>query len=262
MKNFHFKNNFVFIMAKIELAFKATKEYKANFWSMLLFDFVILFSYMVLFVIIDKISSDYLFWDYMDFILLFCLNLLMWKFLWLHNLRNFGFRLLSGELNVFRTKPVNTYLMATSNYINGQNIISGLVLFFIIVLSMFYYNYLNHYKALILIIFSFFYFMAFFNFFNSIYFFMKSGHFFTEILFRANSMVKIFSPRVFDKLSISSLFYLLPTTINGFFVIEILKGNTNLFLTFLPYLLISFFIFIFGIYILWHYGLKKYEAFG
>ncbi|MCA9459381.1 MAG: ABC-2 family transporter protein [Nanoarchaeota archaeon] len=262
IKTSQIKKHWIFFLAKIKLSFKTGKEYKANFWSMIIFDITILLSYMILFSMINQLSSDYLDWEYKDFLILFFLNLLMWKFLWLHNLRNFGVRLLRGELNISRTKPINTYFMTTSNYINSQNIISGLFLFLIILFSMFYFNYSNQFLTLILILFSFLYFVVFFNFFNSIYFFMKSGHFFTELFFRANSVVKIFSPKVFDKLSIFWIFYLLPTTINGFFVIEMLNGRIGDFLFFLPFILISFVIFIFGIYLMWHYGLKNYEGYG
>lgn len=61
---------------------------------------------------------------------------------------------------------------------------------------------------------------------------------------------------------ITKFFYLLPASIYGFFIIEILNGRYESFLIFLPWILVMYVVCYIGIYLLWRYGLRSYEAFG
>jgi len=92
---------------------------------------------------------------------------------------------------------------------------------------------------------------------------MKSNEFLINLFNKQlNFTIEEYTPRLFLETKFKWIAFLLPGSIYGFFTIESLKNNYEILLYFLPYLLLSFSIMTIGIYLLWHYGLKKYEAYG
>ena len=90
---------------------------------------------------------------------------------------------------------------------------------------------------------------------------MKRNDFFT-IAYNFDSITRKFTPKVFDNLSISYIFYLTPVAVTSYFTIEILNNRFEQYLFYFPFMVLTSLFFIIGIYILWKKGLEKYEAFG
>lgn len=262
VKPFGIRRHLDYFFTKIFLSIQKMKEYKADFYSMMFFDIILLISYIIAYTVIGNLISPFLNWKIGDFFLLFCFSLLAWKILWIHNLRGFSSRLLKGELNIAMVKPINVYFNIATEQINFQNIISGFGLFLLAVIYIIYdQSYENFLLAFFIFIFGSVYLVVIFNFIQSFSFFIKRNEFIYNIVFDTEGLINKYTPKTFEGTSISYLFYLFPASI-GFFLIEALNGRIKQFLFYFPYLLFSFFVLILGTYILWHYGLKKYEAFG
>ncbi len=257
----YIKRHINYFSIKTRISMQTNKEYKADFYSMMAFDIFHMVTMMIFFSVIMTLTSDFLNWNLTDFFLFFMFNLLMWKILWIHNLRGFEKNLLKGELNTSILRPLNIYYQESSRHINYQNMISGFIMLLIIIYVTIVNNYSNPVSGILFFFFGCIYFMVFFNFFKSFCFFMKSNDFET-IIFKTNSVVRQFTPKAFSNLSTSSIFYSMPATVSSYFAIEILKGNYNELFFYMPTITIILIAMLLSIYIMWFIGLKKYEAFG
>ncbi|MDA3856571.1 MAG: hypothetical protein PF569_10030 [Candidatus Woesearchaeota archaeon] len=246
---------------KIVLALKRSKEYKINFWMMTFFDLTLLLTTLLFFYTLKGFIGEVINWNMFDFFVYFTLDLISWKVLWQHNLRDFPNRLLQGELNDTLMRPVNIYFMSSIKLVSGNNLVSSIFMisYLIPIMIMFYTNF---YLAWLVIIFSWFYFMAFANFLDSFSFFFKRVEMLIDVPYRLNSVTKRFTPKLFENFSLFGVIYLMPAAVHAFFIIEIMKGNSQIFFDFFNLIFGSFIFFIFGTFVLWHYGLKKYEALG
>ncbi len=249
-----------FFVERMIISKKTNKEYKADFWSMMTFDIVHLLTMMIFYGAVAQLTSSFLGWNRVDFFLFFCINLLMWKNLWLHNLRNFSSRLLRGALNYALMRPLNPYFSMSTRYINWQNFISSIGLLAIVAYVVLINDYSDYFFAFLIFIFGSLYFMAFYNFMSSFEFFFKKFELF-EILMKVNSSVRQFTPKAFDTLSFKYVFYMVPTGVCTFSVIYILNGHLDEVLVYIPYALGLFLFFILGIVVNWHYGIKNYEGY-
>lgn len=247
---------------KIILGLKATKEYKTNFWMMNTFDVFLFLARMTFFSSFGILIYDIVGWQTSDFFLYLCFDLLSWKMLWLINLRDFAKRLLSGELNTYLIRPANSFFLSSIRFINGNNIISSFYLFAIAIGVLMYYKYTFTPLAFIFMIFSWIYFMTYQTFFASFAFFMKKSELLLKPIEVLESTVSKYTPKLFESSPASTIIYLLPAAVQGFLMVEIIKGNIALLKSVIPILASSFIILILGTYILWKIGLKKYEAFG
>lgn len=81
-----------------------------------------------------------------------------------------------------------------------------------------------------------------------------------RIYAQVNQTNRSFTPKMLDNLSF--WFYLLPSSISGYIVIEILLGRVQLFYDIFAYIIALFCVLVIVLYLLWHYGLRRYEAFG
>lgn len=246
---------------KMIISFKKNKEYRINFWMMNLFDVVTLFSFMAMYYVIGNLMYDTIKWDMIDFFIYFCLNLISWKMLWQHNLRNFSKRLLQGELNQNLLRPVNSYFLSSIEDLSASNFITGIMLL-IVVFYIAVFKYVNIFFAVFLMIFSWFYFMAWANFLDSFAFFAKGIEVFKEIPYKLNTAVDRYTPKLFEGVSFFELVIIMPVTIHAFFVVEMFNGRVDVLSEYYILILGSFLMLILGIFLLWYYGLKKYEAYG
>ena len=172
VKPFGIKRNIDYFFTRIFLSKQKMKEYKADFWSMMFFDTILLISFMIAYIVIGNLLSTVLNWNIGDFFLMFCFVLLGWKILWIHSLRGFSSRLLNGDLNIAIVKPLNVYFNITTEQINFQNIISGIGLFLIAIVYIIYTNiYQNFLLAFFVFIFASMYLIVLFNFIQSFSFF-------------------------------------------------------------------------------------------
>ena len=261
-RNFFQKYSEVFF-TKCKIALKENKEYKAQFWSVVLFDLILVFVILLFFEFYGKLVFEILNWSIFDFFLLFCFQLLAGKFYWMHNLRFLSQRILQGELNLYLIRPVNTFFLTSIKFISGSNIITGVILLIVTIFAIFIGNYQNIILAVIILVLGSIYFVIFIDFLYSFAFFIKESMFLVQIFnHQLNMNIQHFTPKLFEMSIFKWVAFLLPSAIYGFFAVQALKNEFTLLLFFLPYLLISFFIMLFGVILMWHYGLKKYEAFG
>lgn len=182
------------------------------------------------------------------------------KVKWFFSLQFLRNHLIAGDLNLYLTKPINIFLFENMRMISGVNIIFiplSLLLFIGFVL---YGNYNNILFAFLLLIIGSILEVIFINFIESTSFFMKDNRFLSNIGYKLIYTNEKFTPIAFEKLT--SLFYLLSTSIYGYFVIEILNNRFNQFFYFLPWIIRVYFILALFTYFMWKIGLKKYEAFG
>ena len=122
------------------------------------------------------------------------------------------------------------------------------------------YNLVNIFLAFSLLIIGTLLEIIYVNFFASTAFFIKENSWLSELSNKIIFTNEEFTPKVFEKLSL--FFYLLSTSIYGYFVIEFLNGRFSLFLHFIPYIIVFYSILAISTYFMWKVGLEKYEAFG
>lgn len=172
-------------------------------------------------------------------------------------------KLLNGIMNIYLSKPVNPYFFSAIQKFRGANALTYPLLLLIILIMIFSLDYTNYFLGLIMMIFGVAYYMIFFNFFSSISFFIKEDGMITQTFSRdINFFIEDYTPKLFYKMKFYEIIYLFPSSFFGYLTIIVFKGNLLDFNLFLPIVLISFIIMGIGNYLLWHYGLKKYEVYG
>ncbi len=245
------------------LGLKTIKEYKTNSYLMILLDVVTFGVMMLTYMILMRTLPEVFIWDLYDFFLFYGITLMLWKLMWMHTLRQFNATLLSGELNIYRTKPFNVYFLTTSKWINVSfaNQISNIFLYGIILGIFLTQEYSNLLLIHLLLIIGFIYFVVFFIFINSMFFFMKKNDF-GRFLHTIEGVLYDFTPKIFENMKLGNILLLFPAAISSYFIIEIANNRFDVYLHYLPYALLVFLFLLLSIIIMWHYGLKKYEAFG
>jgi hypothetical protein len=91
---------------------------------------------------------------------------------------------------------------------------------------------------------------------------MKNSWLFRVGIFEVDKIGRQFTPKLFENYFTLNIFYLLPSGIGGYVLVEILNGNLEIIYENILFIFISIFFLILGIYVMWKIGLKKYEAFG
>ena len=242
------------------IALKEIKEYKSNSYSVLFIDVFVLLIYIAFFSVYQSVAGDFLDWNTYDFILYYLIMLIEWKIVWLFGLINLRPKLIRGDFNIVLNKPINPFIYFSLKTMNGATVFTIPPLILSITLMMYWGDYNNFFISSLLIFLGSFYFMFMYNLFESMAFIMKENGFLINVMQRTNSTVKRFTPLAFDGLKVN-VFYLMPGAVSGYFSLSVLKGNF-IFLEYLVYILFSISIIIIFTIFLWHYGLKRYEAFG
>ena len=218
---------------------------------------ILTLTYFLFYKIYGDLIFEILDWELYDFMILFFLVLTLSKIKHLFSFKYLLGNLLSGNLNSYLTKPVNTFIFQNLQSLTG----AGIVAFIFSIFLSFYFllNMNNLLLVFILFLFAFLFEWLFNNFFWSFSFFMKNEFLVGLAIFTSFEAEKM-TPKVFDKFYFN-FFMLFPTIIGSFWIIEISKGRFYP-LEYLPYVFILFLIFIVGTIFNWKYGLKRYEAFG
>jgi hypothetical protein len=199
-------------------------------------------------------------WSAKDFAVFFLGTLVGTKFCYWFWIRYFSRVLLSGDLNSLRTKPINPFV-SVSMLRKDSAIYSTWVVFAIVLWVMFSFDFQNQFLALVLLFFSVLYYVVFMDFFQSTAFFIKENAFLIYTTNQVTFLNEQFTPKVFEKSPLWFLF-IIPTALSGYFFVEVLNSRFEELLFYLPYILGTFVVFALGTYLLWHYGLNKYEAYG
>jgi hypothetical protein len=254
------KKEILFMKEIYVQAFKQIKEYPANFFSIFYLDITIIIVYLIFYSVFQEIANLFLDWTYLDFILFLISISLITKSMYFFIILGLKDKLLSGELNIWRCKPIHPFIGISSRSKDGA-IYTTFIFVPFLVFFYFYGDYQNSSLGLILLIFSLVYYVIYIDFLESIAFFIKENTPFIRIGKDVAYLNEKFTPKVFENTLFSFLFYL-PTALFGYFFIEFLNGREYIIVNYLHGILISFLLFLSGTFLLWHYGLKKYEAFG
>ena len=131
--------NLDFILTKFKLALLENREYKMNLYSVLLFDSFAVFGMMVIYLVIEQVSNISG-WGFKDFLLLVLLNALTGKTAFGLTFRYFHKTLLSGDFNLYLTRPNSPFTFMIMQNQNGANIVSllFLILPIVFILTLFY----------------------------------------------------------------------------------------------------------------------------
>lgn len=248
---------------KCIISLKENKEYKTQLWFVILFDTILFFMMMIFYIVYGNLVFEFLEWSSYDFMVFFLIQLLTAKVLWLHFLRYFSTRLVRGDLNQVLVKPVNSYFFTNTLQINGANIVTGIVLFFIIVFFLIFGHYNNILLASLIWLIGTIFYIVYYNFFASLAFFMKSSDYILDMAnSKLNFVVEEYTPKLFLNSGFRWIAFLLPGSFYGFFTIEALKGRFDLLFKFLPFILLFWTVLTLFLVIAWKIGLKRYEAYG
>lgn len=245
-------------------AWKQNKEYPANIISGTFAEIVATLTYLLFYVILQDLGSEILNWNYYDFVVLYLMasfSSLLLRFFWLRSLRK---NLISGDLNILLTKPFNPKSYIFLKSLTGSVIfytgVYGLATLIFVSING---TYSNHHIALLSFILGFIVQVLFLNVLFSTVFFIKENSFLFNIYYRnIHLVVEMYTPKFFEKSFLFNIVYLFPATFINYFFVEALKGRTESFFIFLPYFIAFGTICLVTLKIQWHYGLKKYEAFG
>lgn len=243
--------------------FKENKEYKMNAILGLMADFFLFSALAIFLYVYTDLSTSFLNWDYLDFLLGTGLAFCIIKLRHFHLLRYFKMTLLSGKLAYIRTKPVNALFFIGFDRLNGAHMITTINSILITLVIIYFGNYSNLMYSFLLFIFALLFYIYFSHFFQSIVFFIKDFRMiFNPIDTQVQNVVSRFTPKLFENYNLSFLLHTLPLSVGSYMIVVSLKGNVNLFMHYFPYLILLLIFFIMGTKVLWYYGLKKYEAFG
>jgi ABC-type uncharacterized transport system permease subunit len=217
-------------------------------------------------IIFDNFGGD-LFWTANDFILhmilaaiLFALGgIFMWKDALFHFIKD-------GELNVFLIRPLNRSYMFYTTHLASPAIVF-LLIDFIVLIGFLIYSKIqltNLFLGTVVALLIFLFFITVYSFMYSIdLIFLGVSESVGSVLFKMQSLFEMYPAPFFLKLSVKYLFMVFPIFFTGTLLIPVIRGyevwNIGLQFSILIGLIIFFFL---GTIINWHYGLKKYEAFG
>jgi len=262
----NFKRNIDYIKTSFFIMWRRLIEYKINFYFGILEQLsYFVFQYVFFFVVFSSFG-DIIGWEFIDYILFFLLidlirvtaGLFIWK-------RGVGDLIIDGGLNVYLARPISVFIKhyfseiepAAIFYVITDIIAIGLILFFIKVeyFSLFIF-------LLLLLIYLTFISYAFLDSFS--FFKKKLGSVFVYTFYNPIMMVMDDYPaQFFKKLKYKQVLNIFPVFYVGLLLIPLLRGYEIDNLLFYINLIISLSsLFTLLTLIIWHKGLKKYEAYG
>ena len=247
----------------IIIGFKSILQYRVNFYSSLLVYHMDIIASIFLLYVFTQVA-------YIDFPLTMIIFFILIRLLWTSfftSMTKTSFSLFptltKGEMNIFLTRPSPPYLLYLARgYRTRWLIISGytFILFSLFIL----YNELSYLKFLGVlctsIIFSYSYFSIYQLFDSLSFFYIKPN---TQNLYRTNRQLASYPPTFYEQFNYRFIFFLFPMVLHGVATLYYF-GELSLlyYIIVLSIALIVSLIINFSTYIMWKYGLKKYEAFG
>ena len=252
------------LLTKLILSLKSLKEYKANFYMMILSDIGSVFTGIIFFMVFLDLTEGFIFdWQRYDFILFSVIAPFSGKLTRLFSLMKLKTLLLRGTLNSFLTKPISVFIQCSMTTLTGGRGVSAMIMAFVGIVLILNGNYTNHLLAFCVWLFGYIYMTTLYTFFATLTFFFKGLPEENHIFATLNTISVRYTPRTFKASdSLYLIITLLPVSTITYFVVETLRGNFNLFLVILPYVVISLFVFMILDIILWRKGMRRYEAFG
>lgn len=262
------KRMFACIRQGIIIKFKALNEYKINLYFAFLHNLAWISIQIIFLTIIYNDFNDFLGWTFKEYVffVLFLNSIYRFFGAFFFDVR-LNVQLLQGEINSKLLRPINVFLQYLISVIQIQATVVSFVymtLFFIYIL--FFWSELDLFRLLLAIPFGIL--GGFFNFvvirsFDSLAFFMKNNNFFIDV-YKKSSNIFIYYPANMFKNNLNGLVFLIANVYYGTYATLFVFGKIT-YLEFYKlhiYLLLLNLFGVICIYLLWKYGLKRYEAFG
>lgn len=255
---------FNYLKERIIISLKSFVEYKGNFYSILISD---LFTYIITlifyFVYINLSGNSFLDWNLVNFLTFLLLVKFSLRFNNLFYFTGFSKRLLNGDLNSKLIRPIPTYFSMILNLSSGK-VIMTLISFVLLLIILLYSNLENYFLAFLVWSIGFIGSTFLVNTFEISSFFLKGNIGLPFMKNEIEIISKNFTYAPFENQFLISkvLFLFLPQSLIAYLTLNILLGEISYFsIYFMPLLFYSTIIILFH-FIIWKYGLKKYEAFG
>ena len=261
------KRNWDYIVENFRILAKVTVEYKFNFLSSIFVQLIYFAITIGIYLIITNNLGQVFGWTKWDFILFIILQDTIWcfsgLFFWDKNLFDY---IKKGDLNKFILRPINPFKGYFFSKLNTTALIM-LVMNIPILILLFYYLEIPLIKIGVVIIMSLFI-MIQYDILNSLYesfnfHYLGSSQYIREINNSLESVMRIYPTPFYSKFRYKYFLTIVTTFYVGSILIPYIMGYEiwNLKLQILIYFTINI---IAGliVYYNWHYGLKKYEAFG
>ncbi len=254
-----------FIFVNIIMMFKVLKEYKSNVITQMISQAVYLFSfYIFYFVIVNEIGI--INWDIRDFFLYIILIDLHVTFIGIFNWKSgLKMEIIRGDLNHLIVRPLPTFFKYNFLKLNANAFTQFFMNFIILILFLYFIELDYDLSFIFWILFLtlvFFYhitkkFTEAVNFFSFGFSDFLQGEFFKT----SSHTLKTFPSNFFAQFKYKYLFSLFPNFYMGALIFFYLKEGIILW-QLLFYLICAIFVLSVMSLMLWHYGLKRYEAYG
>lgn len=259
---------FEYFITGLKLSFKERVEYKANFLTSTLSELGETFSLLV-FAYIFSSNFELLDWTFVDFIILFFFGNLV------HTLsgifwytKQINYRIKQGFFNSLFYLPGNRFF----NYLflKGYNpvihVVIDTIIFLPIIIIMATFTLKSIVLTLLLTLLLSYFFLITFYFLDSFsWFFVDIGKILSEnVLEKINDKILYTYPgTIFSKTNIKYVLLIMPMYFVATLIVPTLQNKTNNDFNFNIIIIITLsIIFTIVTAINWHYGLKRYEAFG
>lgn len=250
--------NLNFILTRLYQGILENREYKANFYMVLLFDSMAVLTMTALMILIESVSSISG-WNSFDFFTIVIFTLFNAKIIYGITFRFFNQFLLTGDFNMWITKPISPFYMMITKNMNGANIISILFIILPLVLYLSFIQTGNIFLGWLIFIIG-----CIFNVFLAWCielsgFFFKNNTFIRDPIYRTNWFLEDYYPLLFQNAFFFNFIALAPSIITGFLSVSVMKGDfTYLYLLIPPIIATP----ILGILSYYLYKKGLYEAFG
>ena len=259
----YFKENFI-------IMWKSLVEYKMNFLVAFIEQIIFFFAQFIFFIVFSQnfakdigwnVSDFLIFAMFADFIIVFA-GFFIWKFY------RFQSILVTGKLNSYINKPINSMFCFIFSDFSSRAFTMLLmnIIVFPIILIYFKISFVKLLIPFILFLFICSMYIFAFSFFSSINFFNFG---ISDALFNSYDTVlhgisKSYPAPFFDKnVVLKKILFFVPIFFIGSLLIPLINGSSlNEFYFQIIALLFFNLLFLLGLIMVWHYGLKRYEAFG
>lgn len=245
---------------------KSIKEYPTNMYLGLLISFTMVFTGLILSYVLYASFKDIVPWSFKEFIFYLFYILFIAHLLFSFYIRsNLAITLLSGQFNTYLVRPRKVFFQYFIMEAGIVGLLNTIPYFVILSVFLFLYDFIIS-RLLITIIYTFIssiLIILIYHFLNSLGFFIKNINNFKESLMSQSIFFNRF-PAVHFIEKFPYLYLLFPQIYFGGFILNYLFGYATLTLVtqMLFKIIILEIVLVLGIYSVWHYGLKKYEAFG
>ncbi len=263
-------NNLNYIKTSLLLNLKQTFEYKVNVYFNILTSLSFLFMHMFFVFLFQSNFPTILDWGVEEILFFVFISQFVFQFTAAFMYyTNLTLELLKGTVNLYLTRPTNVYLQQflTSSKLRPivMSIFYMTAIFVLIVYFRIRISFIELIMSLFMLFVSCLFLILLMRFIDSLSFHMKANKALIRNIFKdVTNTLHAYPATMFSNTSLRYVLLLLPQVYYSAYLTRVFFGYVSydeyLFLIGIEILLSS--VLALGIWINWHYGLKKYEAFG